>query len=78
MGLLLLAPRLSRLVSRVNVADPALDPNEDESPLFNPESLAPSRPSSVTLMVEISGLDRLAATLAVWRDSGTVVCASSL
>lgn len=84
-GLLLLAARLSRLVSRVNVADPAFEA-KDEFPLFRvaavwleyPESLASSRPSSVTLMVEISGFDRLAATLAVWRDSGTVVCASSL
>lgn len=71
-GLLLPAARLSTLVSRVNVAEPALETSE-ESPLVGvaavwleyPESLASSRAISVSLILDMSGLERLAATLAV-------------
>ena len=72
MGLLLLAARFSTLVSRVKVAEPALETSE-ESPLVRvaavwleyPESLASSLARLVTLTLEMSGLERLAATLAV-------------
>ena len=85
MGLFLLAARLSTLVSSVKVAEPGLESRE-ESPLFRvagvwleyPESLAPSRARSVTLILDISGLERLAAMLAVCRVLGRMVCASSL
>ena len=81
-GFLLL---MATFVSSFKDGLPALD-SRDEPPvptvatvgLESPESVVSSRPLWEDLTLAMSNLDRLAATLAVCRVSGRVVCASSL